>query len=342
MDGHFSALPARGEPVGSLDVLGHAVAAVADRVRDMRKGRECLAAARALQPALQRSMPLRFLHVSDIHLLDLQGVRPWRYLNKRLTGGVNLAIGRARTHDVRLFDEMVRLIPRLEVQHLVVTGDLTNLSLESEFAFVRDKLDAVPVPTTVIPGNHDVYTRGSFRHRRFEAYLGHLMEGERIDGETYPFLQCFDDVALIGVSTAVATLPLYATGRIGRPQLDRLASLLRRAGARDLCRVVLIHHPPVVGVSKARHDLLDLEEFGDVIREEGADLILHGHEHVRFEGVLPGPDDGDVVVHGIGSGTSMSNRPGRQASFSVYDASRDGIHRDLYTWNGSAFERYEF
>jgi 3',5'-cyclic AMP phosphodiesterase CpdA len=284
-------------------------------------------------------MPLRFLHTSDIHLLDLQGVRPWRYLNKRLTGGVNLAMGRARSHDARLFDEIVRLVPPLEVEHFVVTGDLTNLSLESEFAYVRAKLETVPVPVTVIPGNHDVYTRGSARHRRFESYLGHLMEGERIDDETYPFMLRRDDVALIGVSTAVATLPLYATGKLGGPQLERVATLLERAKAENLCRIVLIHHPPVPGVSKARHDLLDLDAFGEVIAAHGAELVLHGHEHVRFEGALAGPDK-PVPVHGIGSGTSLSNRPGRQASFSVYRASRDDIERDLYLWNGNDFEPY--
>jgi 3',5'-cyclic AMP phosphodiesterase CpdA len=286
-------------------------------------------------------MPLRFLYTSDIHLLDLQGVGPWRYLNKRLTGGMNLAMGRARSHDVRLFDEMVQLVPKLEVEHFVVTGDLTNLSLESEFAYCRAKLETVPVPITVIPGNHDVYTRGSARHQRFESYLGHLMEGERIDDETYPFMLRRDDVALIGVSTAVATLPLYATGRLGAAQLERLSVLLERARDERLCRVVLIHHPPVEGVSKARHDLKDLAAFGEVIAAHGAELILHGHEHVRFEGVLPGPNGDHVPVHGIGSGTSLSNRPGRQASFSVYRASRDGIDRDLYVWNGNGFERYE-
>jgi 3',5'-cyclic AMP phosphodiesterase CpdA len=286
-------------------------------------------------------MPLRFLHTSDIHLLDLSGVRPWHYLNKRLTGGINLAIGRARAHDVRLFDEMMGLVERLEVERVVITGDLTNLSFDSEFAFVRDRLDALSVPATVIPGNHDAYTRGCVRHGRFEAHFAHLMEGERVDGQTYPFMQRVDDVALIGLSTAVATLPLHATGELGAEQIARTRTLLRRAAAEKLCRIVLIHHPPIVGASKARHDLLDLEAFGGLIAEEGADLILHGHEHVRMSGVLPGPKDADVPVHGIGSGTSVSIRPGRQAAFSVYHASRDAIRRDLYAWNGTAFERLD-
>ena len=52
-------------------------------------------------------MPLRFLHCSDIHLLSLRGVGPHRFLNKRLTGGVNLMLKRGKHHDEALFDRIV-------------------------------------------------------------------------------------------------------------------------------------------------------------------------------------------------------------------------------------------
>ena len=100
-------------------------------------------------------MSLRFLHTSDIHLLDLSGVSVWRYLNKRFTGRVNLALKRGRSHDGGLFDAMVTMGPSLGVDRLVVTGDLTNLALEPEFDLVQRTLRAAPLPTTVIPGNHD-------------------------------------------------------------------------------------------------------------------------------------------------------------------------------------------
>lgn len=281
-------------------------------------------------------MPLRFLHTSDIHLLDLRGVMPWRYLNKRLTGRLNLAIARGRKHDATLFDEMMSLLPALEVDRVVVTGDLTNLSLESEFEHCRAKLDALPVPCTVIPGNHDVYTRSAQRGDLFGRYLGPHMDGER-DGESgFPFVQRHDDVALIGVSTAVATAPFHATGRLGHAQLRRLGDALVRT--RGCFRVVLIHHPPTPGVSKKRHDLLDIDAFGRVLAEHGAELVLHGHEHVRLDTELAGPD-GPIPVHGIGSGTSCSTRPDREASFSVYEVSAQGLHRELYVCNGTAFQR---
>lgn len=281
-------------------------------------------------------MSLRFLHTSDIHLLDLTGVSPWRYLNKRLTGRVNLAIKRSRSHDGRLFQAMLDMVPQLEVDRVVVTGDLTNLALEPEFDLVQRTLRAAPVPATVIPGNHDTYTRGSVRSGRFESFLAEFMEGERIERATYPFVQRHGQVALIGVSTAIASLPLYAVGQVGGDQLARLETLLQRTAAEGLTRVVLIHHPVVSGVSAARHGLLDLDAFAAVIARQGAELVLHGHEHVNLETALPGPS-GPVPVHGVSSGTSVSTHPGRQACFSVYHASAEHIQRELYIWNGSEF-----
>ena len=283
-------------------------------------------------------MPLRFAHTSDIHLLDLHGVRPWRYLNKRITGRLNLALRRGGQHDGRLFDAAAAQAVALGAERLVVTGDLTNLSLQTEFALVARKLDALPIPATVIPGNHDAYTRGAAAAHRCEAFLGHHMEGEREGGHRYPFVQRFDGVALVGLSTGIATWPLYAVGRLGAGQRTRLAKVLATLRREGRARIVLIHHPVMPGQSKPHKQLLDLEEFGAVIAEHGAELILHGHEHRRIDGVLPGPE-GDVVVHGIASGTSLSQTEGKRASFSLYDASASTIRRTIYQWNGTEFIR---
>lgn len=290
-------------------------------------------------------MPLRFLHCSDIHLFNLRGVGAHRFLNKRLTGGVNLMLKRGKHHDGALFDRLTVLARELEVDRVVITGDLSNLALEQEFEHIAAKLEAVGRPVTVIPGNHDTYTRGAERARRFEAMLGHFMHGERAgDGHEryYPFVQRYGDVALIGVSTAQASLPLYAVGTVGAAQLGRLDEILARLGDEGLTRIVLIHHPVMPGVALRRHDLIDLDAFGQVIARRGAELILHGHEHRAIEGTIPGPN-APVPVHGISSATNLSQHPGREASFSIYDVvgaraeSGANILRTVYRWNGSDF-----
>ena len=291
-------------------------------------------------------MALRFLHCSDIHLLSLRGVGPHRFLNKRLTGGVNLMLKRGKHHDGALFDRMMVRASELGVDRVVITGDLSNLALEQEFEHIGAKLDAVGLPVTVIPGNHDAYTRGSARSRRFEAMLGRFMVGQWAGGQAgeragdadsvYPFVQREGGVALVGVSTAQASLPMYAVGTVGAAQLERLDRVLARLGEEGLPRIVLIHHPVMPGVSKVRHDLLDIEAFGELIARRGAELILHGHEHVMIEGSIPGPS-GPVPVHGISSGTNLSRHPGREAAFSVYSWSEGSFSREIHRWDGADF-----
>ncbi len=283
-------------------------------------------------------MALRFAHCSDIHLLNLDGVRPWQFLNKRITGAVNLALKRRRAHNDALFDRIVEHAHEQNVDRLVITGDLTNLALASEFAHVAEKLEAAKLPITVIPGNHDAYTKGSARHGRFENYLGKFMDGDRLAGEQYPFVQRFDGVALVGVSTAVPTLPLYATGQVGPDQLARLAKILDDLEQEGLARIVLIHHPVIDGMAHARHDLLDLEAFGEVIARHGAELVLHGHEHRELVGVLPGPEC-EVPVHGVSSGTALSQRPGREGAFRIYEVEPGGLERETYLWRGEDFKK---
>ncbi len=278
----------------------------------------------------------RFVHCSDIHLLSLQGTGPHRFLNKRFTGGANLLLKRRKGHDAALFDRIVEHAKRLEVDRLVVTGDVTNLALQSEFELVRRKFDGAGLPITVIPGNHDTYTRGSAKKRRFESFMSQHMEGERLDENFYPFAWTNAHLALVGVSTAIPTRPLSAVGAVGDEQLQRLDSLLAELESRGLQRIVLIHHPVAEGFAKPGHELLDLEAFGQVIARRGAELILHGHEHVLLDYALPGPK-AEVPVHGIGSGTSMSVRPGRRASFSHYTVDDDGISREVWLFDGQDF-----
>jgi 3',5'-cyclic AMP phosphodiesterase CpdA len=284
-------------------------------------------------------MPLRFLHCSDIHLLSLRGVGPRRFLNKRLTGGVNLMLKRGKHHDEALFDRLVEHAHAHAVDRLVITGDLSNLALEQEFEHIVEKLDAIGLPVTVIPGNHDAYTRGSVRERRFERMFARFMEGERSGeqhDEFYPFVQRFGEVALIGVSTAHASLPLYAVGTIGERQLQRLDRMLEALDREGLTRIVMIHHPVMPGVSNRRHDLVDLAAFGEVIARRGAELILHGHEHRAIEGTIPGRE-APVPVHGISSATNTTRHVGREAAFSIYQVGDRSFERVVHRWDGGDF-----
>jgi 3',5'-cyclic AMP phosphodiesterase CpdA len=84
---------------------------------------------------------VRIAHISDLHVIALEGAVPLRLLNKRLTGYVNLKLVRSPLHQLPLAQAVAREIRRMDVDHVVVTGDLTNLALEREFERARTLLE---------------------------------------------------------------------------------------------------------------------------------------------------------------------------------------------------------
>src|SRR6186997_2662803 len=103
---------------------------------------------------------MRIAHCSDLHLLSLNGARALDFANKRWIGGLNLLANRGRHYHAAVFRAMVEDFNRSAIDHIVVTGDITNLALEEEFRFARGFFDAIelgPSDVTVIPGNHDSY-----------------------------------------------------------------------------------------------------------------------------------------------------------------------------------------
>src|SRR5262249_34903163 len=100
-----------------------------------------------------------------------------------------------------------------------------------------------------------------------------------VGGEAFPYFRRRGPVALIGVSTAIATPPFMATGKVGEQQIARIARMLGDLRTENVFRVVMIHHPPL---PSARHKcLIDAIAFQRVLAAAGAELVIHGHDHVH-------------------------------------------------------------
>ncbi len=223
-------------------------------------------------------------HLSDLHMA-LQP-RPMELLGKRGLGFINWHRKRKHVHRREILDDITRDLKTQPADHIAVTGDLINLSLPIEYARARTWLETVGSPNnvTVIPGNHDVYVRQV--EQKPAEYWGDYMTGD--DGlQRFPFLRRRGGVALIALSSGVATGPFMATGQLGARQLARLAEMLDQT--RDAFRIVLIHHPPRTPPRRRLRRLIDAPSFRDVLATKGAELLLHGHDHQRALIWLDGP-----------------------------------------------------
>ena len=80
-----------------------------------------------------------------------------------------------------------------------------------------------------------------------------------------------------------------ATGRLGEAQCARLGKMLGALDGENVFRVVLIHHPPV-SQAKRYKLLTDAAQFLRVIAAQGAELVLHGHDHLHMLNWLDRPE----------------------------------------------------
>lgn len=278
---------------------------------------------------------MKIAHFSDLHLLALDGVPARRFLNKRLTGWVNLRLERGSIHRAAYVRAIAREVRRLEVDHVVVTGDLTNLALEAEFELAREVLEGElgldPSRVTVVPGNHDLYTRGAMTSRRFEHYFAPYLRSDlpelAVDahGGRFPIVKLRGDVAIVALSSAVPRPPLVAAGEIGRAQVDALARVLAHAEVARRTVVLAVHHPAVHRWSRVKTHLEGLRDAAamfEQMRSLAKGLLLHGHLHRRMQRTVR-TGAGQLLQVGATSASLHHEEPDRMAGFNLYEVGDD-------------------
>ena len=262
---------------------------------------------RVIHSVIRRTM-FRLAHISDVHLGPLPKVSLAELASKRITGYVNWQRNRRKNLFGGTLDAVVAQVQAERPDHVAITGDMVNLATDLEIEAVEAWLESSfqPSATTLVPGNHDAYVPGALARAK-KAWKPFFLSGGPDRSEPlFPTLTVRGTVALIGVSTSNATLPFMATGDFSRSQERALGKLLEETGRKGLCRVILIHHPPVRGAADWHKRMIGIGRFARLIARHGAELILHGHTHLDTLYHLPGRD-GPVPVVGI---ASASQGPG--------------------------------
>ena len=221
--------------------------------------------------------------------------------SKRITGYINWKQNRAVHMAGGTVGQLVAAMAKQMPDHIAVTGDLTNLALDSEIVNAAAWLGELgnPADVSVVPGNHDAYVRGALS-KAVTAWKENMTSeaaGITVTRSGFPYLRQRGPAAIIGVNSAIATAPFMASGIFTRRQARGLGQLLERARNAGLFRVILIHHPPVAGACAWTRRLVGADLVRHAIHRFGAELILHGHNHRTSVATLPGPN-GDVPVVG--------------------------------------------
>lgn len=275
-------------------------------------------------------------HISDLHLLSLEGLAARRLVGKRFTGWVNLKLRRESHHKREVAQAVAREVRARGVDHVVITGDVTNLALESEFevvrAFLEQDLALPPDRVSMVPGNHDMYTRGAHRSRRFQCYLGEYITSDLPGaagipgGDRFPYVRLRGAAAIIGLSSAVPSPPLFASGVIGRTQCAALHAILAHEEVEKRTPVILQHHPwhnPVHPVKNLMTGLADAAEQHRVLDRLHRGLVLHGHLHRRIHQRID-TARGHLDAIGTTSASLLDGAEDKMGGFNLYEIGDDG------------------
>ena len=178
-----------------------------------------------------------------------------------------------RLHDADVGRVLRETVGRLQVDALVVSGDLSHRAKRGELERARSYLDALGNgPQLVVPGNHDIplyrfWERLLRPHGNFDAVFSEHVRPLRLPGAT-----------IVGVDSTNA-LGSIEGGRVSRDQVTRLRAAFAGSCAGDWRVVVLHHHVAAFGGRARKPPLANAAEFLAELADTSVNMVLSGHLH---------------------------------------------------------------
>ncbi|GIJ43995.1 phosphodiesterase [Virgisporangium aliadipatigenens] len=230
-------------------------------------------------------------------------------------------------------ESLLRELREVGPTMIAVCGDLTQTARDSEFRAARAFLDRLAAPTLVVPGNHDLpgwtfWSRFLWPWRRWRRHMRTDPHGA-VTHES-------DGLIAVGVNTARSwgLHHDWSRGRINLRQLRAVRAAFDGAPRDDL-RVVIGHHPFLLNERGIERGLVGRSALALRHLRRRADLLLGGHIHVAYSGVV----DGLVVAQ---CGTAVSDRlKGEPNSYNLIEAEGDRIAVSVRRLDGGRFDTHE-
>jgi 3',5'-cyclic AMP phosphodiesterase CpdA len=237
--------------------------------------------------------------------------------------------------DLAQIEAVEALVPDLEPDAVVVSGDLTQRARHGEFqrarAFVREMGRAGPV--YVLPGNHDVQWwwrplvpfGGEAKYRKYRQYFGpELTPTLDLPGVLITGALTSHGVAWGSLTSQVRDVAVK--GHLPKSAIVRATATFGKARP-EQARVLVLHHNVLRGALSHRMGLARWRMAQQRIVASGADVVLCGHDHQEQVETL-----GGTVVACAGT-LSIRSRGGRPPVFFRLLIEADAIHVEQYRWD---------
>lgn len=190
---------------------------------------------------------------------------------------------------------ILKHLDELKLDFLLLPGDLTQHGEPENHSWLQKRLELLPYPVYVVPGNHDVPhllpTERSIGVQDFPYYYEKF--GYKNPNKLYYSCEIVPGVQLIGLNSNQFDVEGKQLGCLDDEQLSWLKETLPKL--KDKLVLVMIHHNVLEHLpGQSRHDLgrRYMLDNGSVLKqilgEFGVKLIFTGHLHVQDVAVEEG------------------------------------------------------
>ena len=228
-------------------------------------------------------------------------------------GATNLLIRRAREFPLKRAKLLVERIQKMEWDHLVISGDITQLSLEKEFSISREILDPLLIKServTIIPGNHDRYINQHDGTDLFTKYFGEFFGKNEIHVS-----EINQKWILVGWDSAHPNDLRTAAGTVKNSTIRSTEKLLQNFP--DQTNFIVVNHFPLTFPEDWKfdrsHELYNLVPVRNwILQNSQIRLYLHGHIHLNWLHRLPRDTAPELLL--VNSAASCSKLYNGQSS----------------------------
>ena len=257
-------------------------------------------------------MSATIIHISDLHFHSYPQ-KLSEFNAKRILGATNLLIRRAREFPLKRAKLLVEIIQKMEWDHLVISGDITQLSLEKEFSLAREILDPLLIKServTVIPGNHDRYINQHDGTDLFTKYFGEFFGKNEIHVS-----KINQKWVLVGWDSAHPNDLRTAAGTVKNTTIQASEKLIQNFP--DQTNFIVVNHYPLTfpedwkfGRSHELYNLVPVRNW--ILQNSQIRLYLHGHIHLNWFHRLPRDSAPELLL--VNSAASCSKLYNGQSS----------------------------
>ena len=227
---------------------------------------------------------IKIAHLSDLHFSHFS----WslsQFFSKRWLGNLNLLLNRSKQHESALLFSLIPLFKEKKITHAIISGDLTTTSSDQEYQMAKafvSSLHKIGIEVFLIPGNHDHYTKKSYKDKRFYTYFPSPRRGSfSLSDHGVTSLPLKGGWHLVLMDTTYASSLISSNGCFSESLEQNLKHLLSNIPLEK--PVILVNHFPFFQYDLPRRRLLRGKALEKVIAAHpNIQIYLHGHTHSRI------------------------------------------------------------